>query len=152
MSKKYLLIIILLITAGSLIYMTCRQDILFFSILGNPKFLELIRINIHYQKGDILLYFLLFCLPDILWYTALLLSQKQFYNTDSIFSKILLYITALLPFILEFMQYFGVIAGTFDIIDIIFYLLILLIFITLWKRKKTLKKRSHKRVYFYFLH
>ena len=129
-------IALILLAVGCAFYAICRQDILFFSFLGKPKFLEWIRFDIHYQEGNIFLYFLLFCLPDMMWYMALLLFQKQFYNADSVFSKILLYLSALLPFVLEFMQYFGVISGTFDIADICFYLLTLIIFLVLWKRKK----------------
>ncbi len=136
MNKKCLIIAFALILTGCLIYATCRQDIIFFSFLDKPKFLELISVNVHYQEGNVLLYFLLFCFPDMLWYMALLLFQKQFYNVDSMFSKILFYLSILLPFILEFMQYFRVIPGTFDIADIGCYLLTLLIFLILWRRKK----------------
>ena len=130
------MITIALILTGGLIYAVYRQDIIFFSFWGKPKFLEFIRLDIHYQEGNIFLYFLLFCLPDMLWYMALLLFQKQFYNAGSIFSKILFYLSALLAFVLEFMQYFGTIPGTFDIADIGCYLLTLLIFLVLWKRRK----------------
>jgi len=128
MNKKDLLIAFLLILAGCLIYATCRQNIIFFHWLGNPKFLDLIRIDIQYKEGNIFLYFFLFCLADALWYMALLLFQKQFYNAESVISKILFYMSVALPFVLEFMQYFGVLPGTFDIADIGSYLLVLLIF------------------------
>ena len=134
--KQNTYIALILLAAGCVFYLICRQDILFFSFWGKPKFLELIRYDIHYQEGNIVLYFLLFCLPDMVWYMALLLFQKQFYNAGSAFSKMLFCLSALLPFVLEFMQYLGVLSGTFDIADICFYLLTLLIFLTLWKKKK----------------
>ena len=136
MNRKYLYIAIILILAGCSIYATCRQNIIFFHLLGKPKFLDLIRIDVYYQEGNVLLYFLLFCLPDMLWYMALLLFQRYFYNA-SVFSKILLYASVALPFVLEFMQYFGMFPGTFDIADIGCYLLVLLIFyfFVIWKRK-----------------
>jgi len=139
MSKSTYIALILL-AVGCVFYAVFRQDIIFFSLLDNPKFLKLIQINIHYQEGNILLYFLLFCLPDMLWYMALLLFQKQFYYAGSVFSKILFCLSVSLPFFLEFMQYFGIIPGTFDIADIGYYLLTLLIFLILWKKIKTKKR------------
>ena len=132
--KKCTCIALLLLIAGSCIYATCRQDVIFLCQFQGTKFLELIKINIQYQNGNIFTYFLLFCLPDILWYIALLLVQAQFCNFNKI-NKILFYFAASLPFIFEFLQYFNIITGTFDIADIIFYLITLLIFLILWKRK-----------------
>ena len=117
--KKETYIAILLLIVGACIYATCRQDVIFLAPLHNTKFLELIKIDIQYQNGNIFTYFFLFCLADVLWYIALLLSQIQFYNR-SLANKFLFYFAATLPFILEFLQYFKIIAGTFDIVDIIF--------------------------------
>jgi hypothetical protein len=133
-NKKSIFIAVALILTGCLIYATCRQDIIALSVFGKANFLESIKIDIHYQ-GNIFTYFLLFCLPDMLWYFALLLIQKQFYNKDILLSKILFYCALSLPFVFEMMQYFGTIRGTFDIADISFYLLTLIIFIVLWKQK-----------------
>lgn len=137
--QKSTYIALILLIFGCVFYTVCRQDIIFFSLLGKPNFLEYIRYDIHYQEGNIFLYFLLFCFPDAVWYMALLLLQKQFYNADSVFSKVLFCLSALLPFVLEFMQYFGIIAGTFDVFDLITYLITFLIFLIVWKRKKILK-------------
>jgi hypothetical protein len=104
--------------------------------LGKPEWLKYLKIDLPYH-GNPLVYFLLFCLPDVLWYYALLLLQKQFYN-DSIFSKVLLICTVLLPFVLEIMQYFRILSGTFDFADIVFYLFTLVIFIFLWNKKRLL--------------
>jgi len=133
--KKNTCIALLLLVVGVGIYATCRQDVIFLAPFRETKFLELIKINIHYQSGNYFTYFLLFCLADVLWYIALLLLQKQYYNR-SVANKILFYFAAALPFILEFLQYFKVIAGTFDIVDIIFYLLTFLIFLIIWKRNQ----------------
>ena len=134
MQKSTYVALILLVT-GSAIYATCRQDVILLAPLRGTKFLECLKIDIQHQKGNIFTYFLLFCLPDVLWYSALLLIQKQYYN-QSIAGKGLLYVAMALPFILEFMQYFGVLSGTFDIVDVSFYVLTLLCFLILWKRKK----------------
>ena len=142
--KGRVYIALLLLVSGACIYTTCRQDMFFLAPLHGTKFLELIKIDIRYQNGNIFTYFLLFCLPDVLWYIALLWLQVQFYNR-SISNKILFYFAAALPFILEFLQYFKVIAGTFDIVDIIFYSITFLIFIIVWKRKQlALFCKSHQ--------
>ena len=127
---------ILLLLIGGGIYATCRQDVIFLAPFRETKFLDFLKIDIPYYDGDILTYFLLFCLPDILWYAALLLLSKHFYNRSSMVSKILFYFTVSLPFLFEFLQYFKILTGTFDIVDIFFYLLTFLFFIILWNRKK----------------
>jgi hypothetical protein len=129
-------IAIILLVGGCAIYATCRQDIIFFRYLGsNTGLLEWMRIDIHYEQGNILTYFLLFCLPDMLWYLALLLFQKQFYNRSRT-NKILFYAAASLPFVFEILQYFKVLSGTFDIMDVFFYSLIFITFIIIWKKNQ----------------
>jgi len=125
--KKCIYIALLLLVIGGSIYVTCRQDVIFLAPFQETRFLEFMKIDIYYQKGNLFTYFLLFCLPDILWYIALLLVQAPFYNRGTV-NKILFYFAALLPFIFEFLQYFKVLLGTFDIADIIFYLLTLFLF------------------------
>ena len=142
MVKKNIFWAILLLLIGSGIYATCRQDVIFLAPFKGTKLMESLKIDICYHNGDVFTYFLLFCLPDGLWYLALLLFQKQFYNAKSLTSKILLIISALLPFVLEFLQYFKVIKGTFDIFDICFYLLILIIFIIVWKLKNHYTRKA----------
>jgi hypothetical protein len=132
--RKCTYIALLLLFIGACIYVTCRQDVIFLVPFEGTKFLELVKIDIHYQNGNFLTYFLIFCLPDVLWYIALLLVQMPFYNRDTV-NKILFHFAALLPFIFEFLQYFKVLPGTFDIVDVIFYLLTLFIFLIVWKKK-----------------
>ncbi len=133
--KNNIYIALLLLITGSCIYATCRQDVIFLAPFCKTKFLELIKINIQYQNKNVFSYFLLFCLPDVLWYIALLMIQIPFYNRSAT-NKILFYMAAVLPFVFEFLQYFKIFAGTFDITDIIFYLLTFLIFLIVWKRKQ----------------
>ena len=135
MKKWTYTVVLLLLIVGSAIYATCRQDVIFLAPLHGTKFLELIKVNITYQNGNVFIYFLLYCLADVLWYIALLLSQMQFYNR-SIINKILFYFAVALPFIFEILQYFKVITGTIDMVDIISYLITFLIFLILWKRKQ----------------
>jgi len=131
--KKNIYQALSLFVIGSGIYATCRQNVIFLIPLKNTKLLEWIKIDIHYHSGNIFTYFFLFCLPDALWYLALLLIQIQFHSQSTI-GKFLFYFSVVLPFILEFMQYFGVLLGTFDIVDVSFYLLTLLIFM-IWKKE-----------------
>jgi hypothetical protein len=135
--KKCSYTALLLLIAGGGIYATCRQDVIFLAPFHGTKLLELIKIDIQYQNGNIFTYFLLFCLADVLWYIALLLLQVQFYNR-SMMNKILFYCAVALPFILEFLQYFKIISGTFDIVDIMAYLITFLIFLVVWKRNQLL--------------
>ena len=141
--KKSAYIALLLLIVGSGIYATCRQNVFFLVPFRGTKFLEWIKIDVHYQNGNIFTYFLLFCLPDVLWYIALLLLQIPFYNRSRT-NKIFFYVAASLPFIFEFLKYIKVISGTFDIVDIIFYLVTFLIFLFIWKRKQLIiSRKSH---------
>ena len=136
--KKSTYIALLLLIVGGCIYATCRQDVIFLAPFYGTAFLELIKIDIQYQ-GNIFVYFLLFVLADILWYLALLLIQAQFYNLGK-WNKVLFYFAVTLPFIHEFGQYFNIFAGTFDIVDVIAYILTFLIFMFVWKRKSIVQK------------
>jgi hypothetical protein len=118
---------------GTVIYCTCRQNVIFLAIFRGSTLLEAIKIDVQYT-GNPFIYFLLFCLPDALWYFALLLLQNNFYDGSAI-SKIIFCFAIILPFILEILQYFDVIYGTFDFIDLIIYLITFLIFL-LWKNVK----------------
>ena len=133
-AKRIILAIVSLVL-GCLIYLLFRQDILAIYWFGNPKLIEPLRINIGYD-GGLLTYCLLYCLSDALWYFALLVLQFLFYDKNIVLSKVLLYITIALPFILEALQYFHIICGTFDILDILFYLTTLLIVLKIEHHEK----------------
>lgn len=124
-AKRTILAIVSLI-AGCLVYLLFRQDILAVYWIGNPKWIEPVRINIGYD-GNFFTYCLLYCLSDALWYFSLLILQFQFYDRTIVLCNVLLYASIALPFVLEILQYFKVINGTFDILDIVFYLTVLLI-------------------------
>ncbi|MDH6303662.1 hypothetical protein M2459_000404 [Parabacteroides sp. PF5-5] len=119
---------IILFLIGCLIYLTCRQDILLFTYLGDSVFLKKINISIFYD-GNPLIYFFLFCFPDFLWYLALLIIQFAFYKTG-IVGKIIFYVAIILPFILEIMQLHDIISGTYDIFDIITYIVTFLLWLS----------------------
>ena len=134
--RKSTYIAITLLIAGGCIYATCRQDVLFLAPFRQAWVLEQMQLNIRYQQGSALSYFFLFCLSDMLWYMALLLLQMQFYRRDNALSKVLFLLSALLPFLLELLQYLNLISGTFDMADICAYLFTLMLFCLLWKRKE----------------
>lgn len=124
----YYIISILLLMAGAAIYLTCRHDIIFISMI-NTEILNTIRIEI--KSDNLFMYLLRYCLPDGLWYASLLTTQLV------IDSKIYIYmflVVSSTPFVLELMQYFHFMPGTFDWLDIITYLLTLIIFILCVKK------------------
>lgn len=126
-SKTYLIALSFLVI-GAGIYAFFRMDIIFLNYFGDP--FSTIKILL---KDTILSNIFRYCLPDALWYGALLLIQNKI-ASKHIISKILFYISVCLPFILEALQYYHVIPGTFDIIDIIIYLLTLILFLCLQKK------------------
>lgn len=134
-NAKSIFLAISSLTAGCLIYLLIRQDIIAFHWIGKPQWMESFRINIGYN-GDLLTYCLLYCVSDALWYFSLLILQFQFYNKEFILCRILLYSTIVMPFTLEILQYFKLTSGTFDIFDIIFYLIALLIVLKIYNNEK----------------
>lgn len=132
---KQIVLAIVSLVMGCLIYILFRQDILAIHWIGNPKWIEPFRINIGYD-GNLLTYILLYCLSDALWFFSLLILQFQFFDESIILCNVLLYSTIALPFILEALQYFKIIGGTFDILDVVSYLIVLLIVLKIESHEK----------------
>ena len=126
----------LLLLAGALIYATCRQEVLFLMHV-NPELLASIKIDIDYAECNLLVHWIVFCLPDALWYMALLIFQSELCR-EGLLAKIVFGASIVLPFVLEVSQKYGVMTGTFDWIDVFTYLLTLIIFILC--RRKQLKQ------------
>lgn len=129
------LLILSLLTIGLFIYLLFRTDILFIkNIFGSEKGL----LN-QYDYTQPLPYFLVYCLPDGLWFIALLYSNKLtkriFNPIDRADVTIIDIIIVLTPFILEFGQLLGIIPGTFDKFDLLTYIISLYIYFK-WIRKK----------------
>jgi hypothetical protein len=101
---------------------------------GRPHilFVEWMHLNvfpsIDWNRENPFLYWMFFCLPDGLWYFALLLIQYSIMNKKSLLSRLCTYLAVALPFVLEMLQSFQWIIGTFDWFDILTYLLILILF------------------------
>ena len=123
-----LLAAILLLLIGIGIYFFFRTPIIAFSIFHIEP-LESIADN----KNNPYIYFLLFCLPDALWYMSLLLVQILFLKETGRLNRLLVGIAISLPFLLETCQYIGLISGTFDWFDIVTYFFTLILFLCLRK-------------------
>ena len=117
---------------GGLIYVFFRQDIMALRYLS-PQMLDAIKCSVN-LNGNRLGYYFLFCSPDALWYLALLLLQLQ-YLRKSVMSQVLVWVTIMIPFLLEMLQYYGVCRGTFDWCDILSYLIILILILWIQKPK-----------------
>ena len=115
-----------LLIAGSIIYLLFRQDAIFLQWI-DIDILHTIHIPINYKTDNVFLYLLLFCIPDGFWYAALLVIQALFNESDKI-SRILYFISVILPFIMETFQYFHCIPGTFDWFDLYTYFITLITF------------------------
>ncbi|MBO7132591.1 MAG: hypothetical protein J6W06_00325 [Bacteroidales bacterium] len=124
----------LLIVAGSLVYLFFRPDIILFKWIGISDLLASIKCETD-GGGGFLHYFMMYCLSDVLWYSALLILASTFYVRGSVLSKLLFGVMIIMPFLLEFLQLAGLLPGTFDWYDIVFYCLTLIIFVLLWIRK-----------------
>lgn len=119
---------IVMLVAGSGIYYICRAPIIAFVQLHITN-TEYVTCNIHKP----FIYFLVYCLPDALWYMSLLLTQTFFLKETGWLNRLLVGIAISLPFLLEICQYFNFILGTFDWFDIFTYCLTLILFLCLRK-------------------
>lgn len=119
---------LLLLLAGTEIYYFFRSPIIAFKLFHiTPN---------EYIAGDTsnpFIYFLVFCLPDALWYMSLLLIQTFFLKETGWLNALLVGVAISLPFLLEIGQCSGLIAGTFDWFDIITYCLTLTLFLCIRK-------------------
>ena len=127
---KNIVLSIVSILLGTYIYIFYRQDIVF------KTYFNLDNIY-NYQdcSNNFIKYYLIYCLPDALWYFALLIIQIELL-TKIFFSQLLFLVSIALPFICEILQLFNKIKGTFDMRDVCIYLITLLI--VLWKERKKL--------------
>lgn len=122
----------LAIIAGGMIYLFFRPEIIAFKdILPYTKHMWLNVRNTNY-----FVYFFLYCLPDALWYWALIHLQLAYIQRYRLHNKWIAIVSVLLPFALEIMQYIGLCRGTFDWCDIFTYLTVLIF--TIWKQKQKL--------------
>ena len=120
--------IILLLFTGFGIYYFLRIPIIAFTLFNiAPN--EYITSN----TDNPFIYFMVFCLPDALWYMSLLLTQTLFLKEKGWLNRLLIAVAVSLPFLLETGQYFSLVSGTFDWFDILTYCSTLIVFLCLRK-------------------
>lgn len=116
----------LMITLGALIYIITRHEIIFFQWI--PSSLITALKSYSFDDSSLAGYFIVYCLPDGLWYGALLLMQSLLLE-KSIMSKIVFSISLILPFVWEILQICDNVPGTFDPFDLLVYLVVALLFL-----------------------
>ena len=119
---------IALLMIGTGIYFIFRTPIRVFEMLGITQYQIVVL-----KTQNPFNYFLVYCLPDALWYMSLLLLQTYFLAGKGFLNRLLIVIAIILPFLLETFQYFEIISGTFDWYDILTYCLTLILFLCLRK-------------------
>lgn len=121
----------LCLIAGAVIYVLFREPVYFTESLDEILHLPVIKL-----KDGIVTTILLYYVPDALWCLALMLyatvSQSQWFRT----------VALICPAILEVLQLSEHIPGTFDPIDLSIYLIISIIFFSLWKKEDLPKQSS----------
>lgn len=89
----------LLLLAGALIYATCRQEVLFL-LPFSPELLAKIKVEVDYANCGPIIGWAIFCLPDALWYAALLIFQLGLCD-GGLMDKVIFMLSIALPFILK---------------------------------------------------
>lgn len=127
------LVSISLLMCGVFIYVFLRQNVWFLT-----PFMDYLPEQYRFETVNLFNEILIKNLPDAFWFASLLcLQENPFYGRTS---KIT--ISAIcLPFIYEGAQGLGLIIGYFDIMDLLSYLAVLLIFIIIWKKEKKLQEK-----------
>lgn len=119
MSIHRIIIAIVFLLAGASIYLFFRQNVIFLSWI-DPDILNCLHIKVTDDTNVFLMYVFIYCLPDALWYAALLILQIPFYEYG-LLNRLLLYMCILLPYAIEVLQYCRLMPGTFDWLDILTY-------------------------------
>ena len=114
-----------MILIGTAIYIISRENIIFFDWIPD-LILKTFR-GVTIEDNPKLGYFVKYCLPDGLWYTALLIFQSTFIDR-SFLSKTLYWICVILPFAWEIAQLHQSVRGTFDPMDMVVYFIVFILF------------------------
>ena len=120
---------IALLIIGAGVYFIFRTPIRIFEMLGITQYQIVVL-----ETQNPFNYFLVYCLPDALWYMSLLLLQTFFLAGKGLLNRLLIIIAIVLPFLLEIFQYFEIISGTFDWYDILTYCLTLIFYLLCLKK------------------
>lgn len=121
---------------GLCIYVLFRQNVYFLEVLFGMTKGYLCQLDFSHP----LPYLLVYCVPDGLWYLAILSTNDIINSTlcaqNDKYTVMLNIIVQSVPFLLEIGQAMGWCAGTFDVYDIITYLITLITY-SLCTRKKS---------------
>lgn len=126
--KQDIIVAIISLVIAIAIYILFRNDIWAIESLG---FGGLSTVT---KPSGILFDFFCYSIPDALWYFSLLILQHRYLRMGTTINIILWYCAVLLPFVWELLQFIGCISGTYDVNDVVAYLITLLIVI-IWKRR-----------------
>lgn len=120
---------IILLLIGTGIYFIFRTPIRVFEMIGMSQY-KIVTLDTQNPFN----YFLIYCLPDALWYMALLLPQIFFFLGKGLFNRLFVVMAIILPFLLEILQHFNIIIGTFDWYDILTYCSTLVLYLLCVKK------------------
>ncbi len=114
------------LSLGILIYLSFRcKSILMFHWLNALKFnilADSLR-NYLFQYKSHLPSWLIYSLPDALWVYALISALFIVWGKDFLKLNFWLIVSLLIAPLFEFLQYFKIFPGTFDTVDLLFYLM-----------------------------
>jgi hypothetical protein len=136
-SSVYLIAAFICLLTGAAIYLIYTPSVLFIHYFLSASTITDLQKKLfwlqHLLPGND---FVRYHLPDILWYQSLLWVLAYIYHIKKIFDTgWVFYCTLFLPFIHELLQLTGIVAGTFDIEDILYYTMLLLLNYSLYFRK-----------------
>lgn len=118
---------LLLLVVGAMIYVFFREPVLFTfpikELIGNNLLIELH----HSWWFD----FLRYNIPDLLWCVALI---NYSHYAPTLFLK---YTSLSLPLVMEISQISTYVPGTFDIIDLTIYIILITSYLMIWNTKKS---------------
>lgn len=117
---------ILPLILGAFIYISFRSNSLlmfrWFNLLHLDFVVVYLRKNIYFHIAK-LPSWLIYSLPDALWVYSLISTIFIIWGMDFLKMKFWLTISLLIAPLLEFLQFLKLFPGTFDIIDLLFYLI-----------------------------
>ncbi len=111
---------------GAMIYLLFRENIIFINLLKLNHVCHR-----HSLDESAFAYWFIYCFPDALWYISLILFQVVLSRYCESRCHVVWGITLALPFLLEFLQYLGIMQGTFDWWDVMTYLVIIILLLCL---------------------
>ena len=111
---------VIFLACGCFIYLLFRSKTLYVYIwsksLGFSKFIDPLRCIVHdWPMND----FIKFSLPDGLYCAAyILIIDAIWYDDKRIIKYFILSLVPIITVLSEFLQYFGIVQGTFDVLDL----------------------------------